>query len=169
MKKTINVNIGSFGFIIDEDAYMLLKQYLKNIRIRLNPAEADEIVADIESRIADIFKENLSFGNQVVTAELVRRAIGIIGHAEDFGEPKVNPSKVHDDDTKRLFRSRSERVIAGVCGGVAEYLKLDATLVRVIAFILLIFGGMSLWVYIIMWIIVPQQPIHSNYYNTNER
>lgn len=59
---------------------------------------------------------------------------------------------------KRLYRSRKEKVIAGVCGGLAEYFAIDPTWVR-LAFILLFFlGGSALLIYIIMWLIVPLSP-----------
>ena len=59
---------------------------------------------------------------------------------------------------KRLYRSRHDSKIAGVCGGLAEYFNIDSTLVR-LAFVLLFFlGGCALLLYIIMWIIVPLSP-----------
>lgn len=168
MKKTVNVNIGSVGYTIDEDAYQLLKRYLQDIRSRLSDIEASEVIDDVESRISDIFNENISFNNQVIGIELVRRAMNVIGHAENFGDPLGGPSEYFDTDntsTPKLYRSRSQRVLAGVCGGIAQYLNIDVTLVRVIAFVMLVFVGMSLWVYIIMWIVVPQQPLQLNYFN----
>lgn len=58
---------------------------------------------------------------------------------------------------KRLFRSRN-KVIAGVCGGMAEFFGLDASMVRLATVLLILFAGLSLWVYIILWLIVPQSP-----------
>lgn len=174
MKKTVSVNIGFCSFVVDEDAYQLLKSYLDDISLRLNKEEVDEVVLDIESRIAEIFRENISYANQVVTIQLVRRTMAIIGRAEDFGQRRTGEdnsqqhaySRRNEPQVQRLYRSRSERILGGVCGGVAEYLKLDVTLIRVIAFIFTIAGGIGLWAYIIMWIIVPNQPNQSNHYNT---
>jgi phage shock protein C len=59
---------------------------------------------------------------------------------------------------KRLFRSRQDRKIAGVCGGFADYLELDATLVRLIWLMLAFFGGWGVIGYLIAWIIMPQEP-----------
>ncbi len=59
---------------------------------------------------------------------------------------------------KRLYRSRTDKKIAGVAGGLAEYFNVDATLVRVILVLLAIFGGGSLLAYLLMWIIVPLEP-----------
>ncbi len=60
---------------------------------------------------------------------------------------------------KRLYRSRTDRMIAGVCGGLAKYFNVDPTLVRVI-FVVLALVGVSLgfWAYIILWLIVPEEP-----------
>ena len=60
-------------------------------------------------------------------------------------------------ETKRLRRSRTDRSIAGVCGGLANHLGVDATILRIVTLCLMLFGGMSLWVYIIMWILIPEE------------
>ena len=61
---------------------------------------------------------------------------------------------------KHLYRSRTDRKIAGVCGGLAEYFGIDPTVVRIIAFILLLPGGLPGFLpYVILWIIVPEAPV----------
>jgi phage shock protein C len=59
------------------------------------------------------------------------------------------------EEPRKLYRSRSQRMIAGVCGGLADYFNIDATLVRVLFLLLAVFGGTGLVIYIVMWIIVP--------------
>ena len=59
---------------------------------------------------------------------------------------------------KKLYRSRKDRVFAGVCGGIAEYLGIDSTIVRLITFLLIVPGGLSIWVYIALAIIIPSEP-----------
>ena len=59
---------------------------------------------------------------------------------------------------KRLYRSNTNRVIAGVCGGIAEYFNIDPIIIRVIAVALLLAGSAGLWAYIILWIVVPKNP-----------
>ena len=88
MKKTVNVNIGGAPFIVDEDAYGMLKKYLNEIEIRLDGVDDKETMQDIEIRIADIFNGAISAQSQVVDAALVKRAIAIIGSAREFGEPR---------------------------------------------------------------------------------
>ncbi|MFR9533885.1 MAG: PspC domain-containing protein [Rikenellaceae bacterium] len=56
---------------------------------------------------------------------------------------------------KRLFRPYSDRVLAGVCGGLAQYFGLSSGLLRFITLLLILFGGLSVWVYIVLWIITP--------------
>ena len=60
-------------------------------------------------------------------------------------------------ENKKLLRSKSNRMLAGVCGGVAEYFNLDPTVVRIIYAILVIAGSLGFWLYLIMWLIVPEE------------
>lgn len=172
MKKTLNVNIGSMAFIIDEDAYYALSRYLDDVRSRLCDTETDEIMEDVESRAADIFTENMRGSSQVVSIELVKRAIAIIGSAQNFGEPRQGAQTATQQTIKtsdRLYRSRSEKVIAGLCGGLAEHFGIDVTLIRVVMFLLIFFGGLSLWVYIILWLIIPAEPEPEQPINNNNK
>jgi phage shock protein C len=59
---------------------------------------------------------------------------------------------------KKLYRSRKERVIAGVCGGLAKYFEMDPVIVRIIAVVLLFCGGAGFWIYLLMGLIVPLEP-----------
>ena len=59
------------------------------------------------------------------------------------------------EEPRKLYRSRDQRMIAGVCGGLADYFNIDATLVRVLFLLLAVFGGTGLVIYIVMWVIVP--------------
>jgi phage shock protein C len=61
-------------------------------------------------------------------------------------------------DVRKLYRSRTNRRVAGVCGGLAEHFNMDATLIRVLFVVLAILGGSGIIIYIAMWIIVPQEP-----------
>lgn len=65
------------------------------------------------------------------------------------------------ETNKRLYRTR-DGVIAGVCGGLADYFGLDRTLIRIATAILILFGGLSLWVYLILWILIPKAPRQLN-------
>jgi phage shock protein PspC (stress-responsive transcriptional regulator) len=157
MKQTYNVNIGGRAYNIDNDAYELLDRYLNDISSRLSETDV-ESMEDIETRIADIFDEKISSPIQVVTIEMVRRAMAIIGRPDMFGGQKRGFSYQNPAQPKRLYRSRAGKIIGGVCGGLADYLEVDPTLIRALTVILFFFGGLSLWVYIILWIVIPQAP-----------
>lgn len=159
MEKTVNVNLGSMAFTMGEDAYLMLNRYLDDIKSRLDPDASDETMDDIEGRIADIFAESLRLSNQVVTMIMVRDAIERMGKPSTFGHRQ---QRAYSSQPKRFFRSRKDCVLGGICGGVASYFDLDVSLVRIVAFILIFFGGISVWIYIIVWILTPKEPVVFN-------
>lgn len=155
MKETINANIGGRAFVMDYDAYNQLKSYLDNVECRL---EERSTIDDIEARIAEILAEKVPSPAMVVTMVMVDSAIVNIGPAEQFGPQRTTyASSQHNSSHRQLRRSRKDRSIAGICGGLAQYLQVDSTALRIITLILMIFGGMSLWIYIILWLIIPEE------------
>jgi phage shock protein C len=62
------------------------------------------------------------------------------------------------DGTRKLYRSKTNRKLAGVCGGLAQYFNIDATVIRVLFVVLAILGGSGLLLYLALWIIVPKEP-----------
>ena len=161
MKTTVNVNIGSQAFVLDEDAYETLRDYLDDIRARLREDQA-EVMADIEMRLAEIFSERITTPMRVVTLEIGRGAMARMGEPAAFGErtrtsePFARRSDV--TETRRLYRSVKDRSIAGVCGGLAEYFGFDSTAVRLATLLAVLLGGVSIWIYIILWIVIPENP-----------
>jgi phage shock protein PspC (stress-responsive transcriptional regulator) len=158
MKETINANIGGVVFTLDRDAYDRLTIYLNDLRRSIS-TDADEVVGDIEIRLAEILREELPSQMMVVTLAMAERAIARIGMPEDFASENTNETTKKDNtmNTKKLRRSRTDRSIAGVCAGLANYLGVDTTLLRILTICLVIFGGMSLWVYIILWLLIPEE------------
>lgn len=155
MDRRIDVKIGSTAFTIEEGAYRALDNYLDDIRSRIDEAGAAEVMGDLEMRIADLLSGWLGNPNGVVDMYLVRRVQETIGRPEEFGElkqPKERPSHI---DPKRLMRTSGDKVIGGVCGGIAKFTRIDPTLLRIATLLLMIFGGLSLWIYIILWIFMP--------------
>lgn len=155
MKETTSANIGGRVFTLDKDAFERLCSYLSEVRSRITDPTG-ETMADIESAIADIFSQALSSTMMVVTIQMVEIAIARMGNPDDFG-PSRTTTTVTPKSTPQLRRSRTERVIAGVCGGIAQYFKFDPSLVRLVMFLLFLFGGLSLWVYVILWLVIPEQ------------
>lgn len=158
MKETIQANIGSVAFTLDRDAYETLKNYLDAVRDRL-PGHDPETLDDIERRFAEIFGERIVSPMQVVSLEAVEEAIERMGRPADFGdECGEDPAEETPHPALRpLRRSVTDRSIAGICSGLAEFFGTDPTLVRIVTLLLFLFGGLSLWVYIILWIIVPEE------------
>ena len=151
MKKTISINLGSIAFTIDNDAYIALENYLEDIKSRLSPYENGEIIEDVESRIAEIFHKTLFNDMQVVTLEMVLRTIAIIGPASSFGGKQTTYNY-----KGQLSRSSTNSVIGGVCAGIGEFFGIDPMVIRLITLLLTILGGLSIWVYIILWVVLPK-------------
>ena len=168
MKETISVNLASQAFTFDKDAYRRLKEYLDAIRRRL-PAGDPEILNDVEARLAEIFRSRISSPMMVVTLQMVQGAMAQMGDPSEFGELRPGRSGTRRPWMRRvprasipgtLYRSRTNRSIAGVCGGIAEFFGIDSTILRLITLFLILFGGLSLWVYIILWIVIPSEPLN---------
>ena len=151
MKRTVNINLGSTAFTVDNDAYIALENYLEDIKSRLSPYENGEILEDVESRIAEIFHQTVRNDMQVITLEMVLRTIAIIGPASSFGGRQTTYNY-----KGKLSRSSTSSVLGGVCGGIGEFFGIDPTIIRLISLLLVVFAGLSLWVYIILWIILPK-------------
>lgn len=165
MKETVNVNIGSLAFTLDDDAYRTLKHYLAEIERHL-PADDRDTLGDIECRIAELLKERISSPLRVVSLADVEEVMHRMGRPEEFaadGKYRTQEEQEGEQESPRpnrrqIFRSRSNRSIAGICGGLAYHFGCDVTLLRLITLFLILFGGLSIWVYIILWIIIPEEP-----------
>lgn len=163
MKETINVNIAQQAFTMDVDAHQLLTSYLDDIGRRLSPTDT-ETLGDIENRIAEIFRERVPSPMMVITYGVVRSVMNQIGEAELFGEAyrpirdRKGNHRFPGEEPRKLYRLRSPRSIAGVCSGIAAYLNIDVTLVRII-FIVGFFAGFStVLLYAILWIAIAEEP-----------
>ena len=175
MKKNISINISGIIFHIEEDGYEKFKSYLDSInQYFANYEDSQEIIADIESRIAELFLEKLDDGKQVVTINDVENLIATMGQIADFEaieeeedfskeEPKAKTQKQQKQQRKStssqeqagLFRrDLNNRILGGVASGIGHYFKIDSIWVR-IAWLFLFFSGLGILAYIIVWIAVP--------------
>lgn len=211
MRKTVNVNIGSLPFTMDDNAYQTLNDYLNDIEARLG-ADDHGSMSNIELRIARLFDSRLNEARQVIDLAMVKEAMALIGTPASFGQLRTEsrhydedaevvttthhapkqPTEVvvHADDTEckvqsaivahdernlpaqpiatrepydypsHLYRSRDERMIAGVCGGIAKYTNIPVSKLRVVALVLILVAGLTLIAYFIMWYIVPEEPLY---------
>ena len=164
MNKTISINLGGFFFHIDEDAYSKLTRYLDAVKRSLSPEGRDEIIKDIESRIAELFQEKIKTEKQVIGSREVEDMIAIMGQPEDYkidDEPTNNSysgSKYNYNysSTKKLYRDKENSIIGGVLSGISQYIGIDPIWLRIFMAILLIFFGTGFFIYIILWIIIPE-------------
>ena len=158
MKETINVNIAGQAFTMDMDAYSALTSYLDDISRRL-PDGDTETMTDIEARIAELFREKVPSPMMVITYGVVRTTMNQIGSPENFGHASRPLNNHTENEPKnRLYRSRKDRSIAGVCAGVAKYFGLEASLVRIAAILCIFAAGATLWIYLILWAVIPYEP-----------
>ena len=154
MKKTLTVNLGGTVYHIDDDAYRLLDNYLSNLKHYFRKQEsAEEIINDIEMRIAELFAEKVAAGKQVVTVQDVEEVIARVGKPEDFG--------ITEDDAesnKRTEQSSSDsKLLGGVAAGLAAYLGWDITLVRILMIVLVFVPYCPMIIlYIVGWIVIPE-------------
>ena len=170
MKKTYNINISGYGFVIDEDAFQILDSYLTTLSEICGKAGEGEIAADIEQRIAEILIEKIdSSGQNIITRADVEEVIGRMGSPEDIIDLEVS---AHDSSTsssttpppfvsqipfkKKLYRDLDDKVIGGVCSGLGWYFGIDPVWIRIIA-VAGVFISVSwlLWLYVILWIVIP--------------
>ncbi|MCF2593253.1 PspC domain-containing protein [Bacteroides caecigallinarum] len=165
MKKTLTVNLGGTVYHIDEDAYVLLDNYLNNLKYHFrSEADADEIVKDMENRIAELFSEYISRGQQVITIENVEEVIARMGKPEEINaEEELNNnadnsgSATNGDEIpkRRLFRNPNDKILGGVLSGLAAYFGWDVAWTRIAVLICGIFLHGFILAYIIAWIIIP--------------
>src|SRR5450759_3811937 len=166
MDKTININLGGTLFQIDDEAFRKLRDYLQAINNRFgNVQGGHETIEDIESRIAEIFQSRKGSAG-VITRENVESMILIIGKPEDFdqseGEPEV---PVYVSQKKRMYRNPEDKIIGGVCSGIATYLETDPVLFRILFVLFAAFFGVGFFVYIGLWIALPAAKTGSPLYN----
>ncbi len=180
MKKNISINISGIIFHIEEDGYEHLRKYLDSINKYFATFEdSSEILADIESRVAEIFLSKLNEGKQVITAEDVNTLIATMGSVSDFkaaeeqefasgqskeSNPPNNEAKDNSSSTsgskaqpkaQQLQRDEKRKIIGGVCSGLGIYFNVDPLWIRLLFALLAFAYGITLLIYVIMWIVVP--------------
>jgi phage shock protein PspC (stress-responsive transcriptional regulator) len=164
MNKTISINLGGFFFHIDEDAYQKLSRYFDAVKRSLSTDGRDEIMKDIESRIAELFQERIQNDKQVIGLVEIDAVIGIMGQPEDYKideenstSSSYNASNRNYDRAKRLYRDKDNSILGGVAAGFGHYLNIDPIWIR-LAFVLIVIAGVGspFLVYIVLWILIPE-------------
>ena len=161
MNQTVTVNISGIVFHIEVDAYEELKNYLNKIRSYFNNSEeCEEIMTDIEARIAELFNQKISSTNQVIREKDVEEVIAIMGKPEQYitdDEEETEAPKTGNTGytNKRIFRNPDDRIVGGVASGLAAYFGMDALWIRLF-FVIAFFIGFGFLLYIILWIVMPE-------------
>lgn len=164
MNKTVTINISGIIFHIEEDAYEKLSKYLAAIKSLFNKADGgNEIMSDIEARIAEMLQGKTSAVKQVVLMSDVDYVIDNMGKPEEFvpdaTESTTSEEQSYNDEervTRRLFRDGDNKVIGGVCSGIGHYFGFDPVWLRIALLLLFFFAGSGLLLYIILWIAIPE-------------
>lgn len=159
MKITVSINLGGYSFNIDEDAYAELKRYLKNLEVHFAGEDSSsEILSDIETRMAELFRTKITTYKQVINNEDVRQVISVLGAPEDISDsdgPSAN-DKFSSPGYHRMYRDTEHAVIGGVCSGMGAYWDIDPVILRIIFVVLIMAGGIGALVYLILYIVLPE-------------
>lgn len=180
MKKIININLSGRVIPIEDSAYEKLQQYIESLRRYFaNEEGRDEIINDIESRIAELMSDKTSKSAAAIADEDVENIINSMGRVEDFeaadkeealsaaaagsSEKEQAESSYSEPPKKprgRLYRDTNDKFIGGVCSGIAAYMNVDPSIVRIL-FGIISFGGFGFGflAYIILWIVLPPKDL----------
>ncbi|MBL7923821.1 MAG: PspC domain-containing protein [Bacteroidia bacterium] len=165
MNKTVTVNIGGMVFHIEEQAYDQLKKYLEAIRGYFTTSDGrDEIIQDIESRIAEMFSERIGNHRQVVTSDDVEQVINAMGRPEqvagaDDDKDKESSGAWSSSETRgyrKLYRDPDDKVVGGVCSGISHYVGIDPIWLRLIFAGAFFVWGSGFLLYLLLLIIIPK-------------
>lgn len=160
MNKTISININGQQFVIDDEAYEKLHHYLETIKKHYSDTEeCRDIITDIEARIAELLSNNRASQSSIVSLSDIENIIEQLGYPEDF-EPESDssdPQAAPIGKKKKLYRDTNNKIVAGVCSGLAKYLNFDLTALRIIFILLIPITAFNfLWVYLVLWLIIPE-------------
>lgn len=171
MKQVININFHGQVVPIEVSAFDLLKNYTDSLaRFFANEEGKDEIINDIESRIGELFQERLKKGATCITDDDVNAIIKSMGRPEEFdgdeektasslgaGEKTASSTSTQNANAepRRLYRDENNKIIGGVCGGLARYFGTDPIVIRILFVIISLLFGTGVLAYFIIWIAVP--------------
>lgn len=170
MQRIIQINIAGRIVPIEEDAYILLSDYIGSLKRQFTGEEGKEIIEDIENRISELFSIRLEAGAAAIDRTDVQKVVETLGSANELkgdAHDYSSGSGTHNYSTNtgnyrqkrgrqgRLLRNPFDKVIGGVCSGLAQYFDIDPVIVRLIMAVLFFTMGVGLIAYIIAWIVIP--------------
>jgi phage shock protein PspC (stress-responsive transcriptional regulator) len=158
MKKNFSVNIGGRIFNIDDDAYECLNSYLARLRNFFAADQGyDEIIADIEMRIAELLEQRAEQGQPIITLKHIEEVIANMGEPDQLSDSETEKPKTAPGIKTRgkLFRDPDNRQIGGVAAGIAAWFGIDPVWVRLIFAVFTLFYAIGIIVYAVLWLILP--------------
>jgi phage shock protein PspC (stress-responsive transcriptional regulator) len=174
MKKNISINLSGTLFHIEEDGFDLLKKYLDDISAYFSSYEdSEEIIFDIEGRIAELFQAKLKESKQIITIQDVEEVMSVMGEVKDYKvfdkeeENKQTPPIEEDapfsgSKSKKLYRDANSQVLGGVASGLGNYFEIDPIWTRLALIALLCTGPVVIIAYLILWIVLPESHEQKN-------
>jgi phage shock protein PspC (stress-responsive transcriptional regulator) len=170
MNKTVNINLAGVFFHIDEDAYAKLQRYLSAIKRSFEGVNGEEeIIADIEARIAELFSSRIKDDRQVIGTTELDEVIKIMGQPEDYmvdddifedapsGKKKSRTRAERPGSGKKLYRDVDNAYIGGVSSGLGHYFGIDSLWIRLALVLIVIAGvGFPIFLYILLWVLIPE-------------
>ncbi|NDW18975.1 PspC domain-containing protein [Dysgonomonas sp. 216] len=168
MKPTIKVSIGSYAFNLEESAFDITDNYLKTLKQHFaQNAEGNEIISDVEVRIAELFRMQMANEYATITEDDAKTVIQTIGSPADFGDESNSSIAKEEPNTikKKLFRDADNAILGGVCSGLGHFFNIDPVLIRILFVTVLFiigvmpFGGSAFFVvliYLVLWIAMPK-------------
>jgi len=168
MNKTVTINLGGIVFHIEETAFKILQVYLDSLKEHFKDSEdKEEIIHDIEYRLAEMFQQKSKAEKQVITEKDVEETVAVMGSPKDFDveEDATEDAKETSDKSfyapssksrKRFYRNSDDKVLGGVCSGVSAYFDIDPIWLRLLFVIVLFMGGTGFFIYFVLWVIMPE-------------
>jgi len=161
MNKTISIHLGGNHFNVEEPAYEALSKYLEAIKRHFSQEEGrDEIMADIEARLAELLIERQDRPGSVFTLDHIESVIKIMGDPAEFGGEATENTPPPSGEQKskirrRVYRDTDSKVFGGVCSGFGYYFGIDPIWLRLAFVLFFLFGGSGFLFYLILWLIIP--------------
>jgi len=186
MQRIIQINIAGQILPIEEDAYIVLKEYLNSLERQFTGADGKEIIEDIENRIAELFSIRLQGGSPAIDRSDVQKVIDTLGAATDLHDgPSVsagqssrqqytnnsyqqgNSSRPYPYTHDRLLRDPYDKVLGGVCSGISHYFDIDPIIVRLVMVVMFLTFGIGFIAYLIAWAVIPAAKSREELFNMN--
>jgi phage shock protein PspC (stress-responsive transcriptional regulator) len=187
MQRILQINIAGRILPIEEDAYSILKEYINTLERQFRGEDGREIIEDIENRIAELFSIRLQGGSPAIDRSDVQKVIDTLGSASDLHDGSTSGTQQRSDNQSsnrqytynsgnrsqgnynrdRVLRDPYDKVIGGVCSGLAHYFGIDPVIIRLIMVVLFLTVGIGFIAYIIAWIAIPAAKSREELYNTN--